>query len=161
MARSTCPGGTFAVSPGASPAAASLAVSGGSITGGVKAVATTIGRADLVAALDPGDRLVLSGNLSGPGWIEKMGPGTVVLSGSNSYLGGTIVEEGTLIVQSSFAIADGTNLTVGSAALADFAPVASADASAATAVPEPATWTLAAAGFAIVLLRTRRRALGG
>ena len=109
-------GGTFAVATDASPAASSLAVSGGSITGaGQSAIGATIGGAGLVAP-NPGDHLVLSGNLIGSGSIDKLGPGTVILTGSNSYSGGTIVEAGTLIAANTQAIADGTDLMVGAQA---------------------------------------------
>ncbi len=106
-------GGTFAVSTSASPAASSLTVSGGSVTGaGQSAIGAIIGGAGLVAP-NPGDHLVLSGDLSGSGSIDKLGAGTVILTGSNSFSGGTIVEAGTLIAANSKAIADGTNLTIG------------------------------------------------
>ena len=148
-------GGTFAVSTSASPLASSLAVSGGSITGaGQSALPAIIGGAALVAP-NPGDMLVLSGDLSGSGPIDKLGPGTVILTGSNSFTGGTIVAAGTLIAANSQAIADGTDLIVGAQAVQDFA-VTAAPTTLVAAVPEPATWTLAAAGMAIVAMCFRR-----
>lgn len=45
-----------------------------------------------------GDReLVLSGAISGPGGIEKLGNGTLKLTGENFYLGNTLVRAGTLV----------------------------------------------------------------
>lgn len=45
-----------------------------------------------------GDReLNLSGSISGPGGIEKLGDGTLKLTGENSYLGNTHVRAGTLV----------------------------------------------------------------
>ena len=132
------------------------AVSGGSITGaGQSAVGANIGGAALVAP-DPGDRLVLSGDLSGGGSIDKLGPGAVILTGSNSYSGGTIVEAGTLIAANSQAIADGTDLTVGAQAVQEFAPISTPVAGVPSSVPEPATWIVAVFGMTIVATRFRR-----
>ena len=39
--------------------------------------------------------------------------GTLILSGTNSYSGGTIVDAGTLIVDSPESLLDGSNLSVG------------------------------------------------
>ena len=106
-------GGTFAVATNASPAASSLVVSGGSITGaGQSAIGETIGGAAPGCAKSRRP-LSLSGNLIGSGSIDKLGPGTVILTGNNSYSGGTIVEAGTLIAANTQAIADGTDLMVG------------------------------------------------
>ena len=70
----------------------------------------------------------------GPSAITVDGAGTVVLSGSNSYSGGTTVSAGTLLVTQSDAIAAGTSLTIGAGAASLFssAPIAaSVDTSAA------------------------------
>jgi hypothetical protein len=71
----------------------------------------------------------------------------LVLSGSNSYQGGTNVLAGSLVVTSRAAIRDGTSLTVGAATA--FAPVVSSNQDAASvtatfAVPEPGTIALLA-----------------
>jgi autotransporter-associated beta strand protein len=94
-----------------------------------------------------GGDISLSGNLSGGGSLAKVGGGTLVLSGSDSYTGGTIVEAGTLILTSKAAIADGTSLIVGDARL--FAPVMPSD-SAVSPVPEPGTLALLIAGAALL-----------
>jgi fibronectin-binding autotransporter adhesin len=76
------------------------------------------------------------------------GAGTLVLSGTNTFSGGTIVNAGTLILDSPAAVLDGSSLTVGEpGALAVFAPASAASApSAAPAgaapVPEPGTLVL-------------------
>ena len=55
----------------------------------------------------------LSGALSGPGSLTKVDSGTLVLSGPDSYSGGTIVLAGTLEFTNSNALPDGSSLTVG------------------------------------------------
>ena len=61
-----------------------------------------------------GSRLAISGPISGPGFSLTLGGGgTLVLSGANSYNGGTTVSAGTLILSNSSAIAAYTNLTIG------------------------------------------------
>ena len=100
-----------------------------------------------------GDTMKLSGNISGPAAaLNKYGAGTLILSGSNTYSGGTTVDAGTLIVNTITALPDGTSLTVGAGGTFTFdpslgnAPVAVS--AAATAVPEPGTLILLAAGLA-------------
>lgn len=79
------------------------------------------------------------------------GGGTVVLSGTDNYMGGTTVLNGTLIVMNNEGIADGTSLAVGlPSQLGLFGAVRPADAApAAAAVPEPGTLMLAAAGVIV------------
>ena len=56
-----------------------------------------------------------AGGLSygGGGGLIKTGSGSVTLSGTNSYTGGTTVAAGTLVLTDASAIATGTKLTVG------------------------------------------------
>ncbi len=83
--------------------------------------------------------------------LALSGSGTLVLSGTNIYTGGTTVSgNGTLILTNNEAVADGTSLAVGDPSLLALlpaavvpAPVASA---AVTPVPEPGTLALLAAG---------------
>jgi autotransporter-associated beta strand protein len=132
-----------------------------------------------VLTLTPAGSTTFSGTIgdngtgNSPGSIALLldGPGTMVLSGTNTYTGGTTVLGGTLVLTNNEAIADGTSLAVGSAAeLALFTtpPVSPLSAAAATgstgypaalsAVPEPGTLVLlGAAGFLAAAAAWRRR----
>jgi autotransporter-associated beta strand protein len=115
-----------------------------------------------------GNTLTLIGSISGSGGLEKIGAGTLVLSGSNGYSGGTTVEHGTLIVANNDAIEDGTNLSVG-ADLSVFGtlvptghtlagPDQATGVPAAAPVPEPGTLALLAVSSILLLQHLRRRA---
>jgi autotransporter-associated beta strand protein len=59
-----------------------------------------------------GVTLTASGNISGSFGLTKQGPGTLALSGSNSYTGGTTVALGTMLLNSSSALPTSGNVTV-------------------------------------------------
>ena len=131
------------------PAPTSLTVTSGSITGaGNLRVSATVADAT-IATPNLIDKLTLSGDLSGPGPITKTGAGTLILSGTNTYAGGTNVVSGTLEITSSDGILDGSNLTVGADATLFLGAVVPAAAAAgdAQAVPEPSSFALLAAGI--------------
>lgn len=46
-------------------------------------------------------------NISGSGKLTKLGSGTLTLSGDNSYTGGTVIEQGSLVAESSTAFGHG------------------------------------------------------
>jgi autotransporter-associated beta strand protein len=101
------------------------------------------------------------GTISGSGGSLYVQGGTLTLSGSNTYSGGTFINGGELIVTKIAALADGSSLTVGNAALfhspSPIVPTAAAT-SAAMPVPEPGAIVLAAAlGGGAVLFRRRHR----
>ena len=50
-----------------------------------------------------GDSLTISGAVSGNGGLNMMGPGSLVLSGSNNYSGGTDINSGRLVINGSLA----------------------------------------------------------
>lgn len=104
-----------------------------------------------------GATLVISGNLSESSTGESLtlaGPGTLVLTGSNTYTGGTDVAAGTLEILSSSSLLDRSDLTVGSStAFASANPIAAAIAS----VPEPGTLAMLAAGAALMTIYRKRR----
>jgi autotransporter-associated beta strand protein len=112
----------------------------------------------------------LSGNLSGSGalTLAGVGAGELILSGSNTYTGGTIVTGGELVVSSPASVLDGSNLMVGNpgafpAPIIPSPAVSSAPAAAAIApVPEPGALALLAAGAAVAgcLWKRTRKARG-
>jgi fibronectin-binding autotransporter adhesin len=90
------------------------------------------------------------------------GNGHLVLTGADSYSGGTVVNSGTLIVDSTAGLKDDSSLTVGSAAASLFAPSAGAGASGAeaagvAAVPEPGAIALLVVGGMLIAIRGLRR----
>ncbi len=132
-----------------------------------------------VLTLSPTGSATFSGTIAGGalGAIGLVldGPGTQVLSGVNTYLGGTADIEGTLILANDGAIADGTSLIVGDPSLvpAVLSPLPLADAASGTRiaadqasgavspVPEPGTLALFAAGIVVTALAARRRIKSG
>jgi fibronectin-binding autotransporter adhesin len=112
--------------------------------------------------------LNITGNISDDGnqrslILDGDGTGQLFLSGVNNYTGSTIVNAGTLIVDSPTALPDGSSLTVGQGASSLFAPAAGPAATAlaggASAVPEPGTLMLLLAALwnAAIYRRFSRR----
>src|SRR5208337_1629326 len=100
---------------------------------------------NLVVLPAAGSQLTLSGGISGVGQsLTVNDQGTVVLTGADSYSGGTDVVAGTLIATNSSAIAFGTSLTVGAGTPAFASPDASPSAAAAVAAPATVNSTPAA-----------------
>ena len=94
--------------------------------------------------------LLVSGDLedggAGDNGLVKTGAGLMELTGTDTYTGGTMVEEGTLVLATPVAIAGGSSLTVGSPN--EF--LAGAAARNATApVPEPGTMALLTVGLLV------------
>jgi len=99
--------------------------------------------------------------------IVKDGLGTLILSGSDTYSGGTSVLAGTLIAASGTALPEGTSLMVGAGASPFDAPavspsvgggqsVAVSPDTAVAAVPEPGSLALLAASAVAGILVARR-----
>ena len=72
-----------------------------SLVGGTGTVDTAAGNVTIV------------GNIGGNYGLDKTGPGTLTLTGSNSYTGPTVVSQGTLLVRNGSALLAGSSLTVG------------------------------------------------
>lgn len=51
--------------------------------------------------------ITISGSLTGPGFLRKTGPGSLILSNANAHAGGTIVENGVLFLASDTANVSG------------------------------------------------------
>jgi len=113
--------------------------------------------------------LALSGSISGTGPLTMSGTnGTLILSGTGLYTGGTIVNAGILAVTTSTALPDGYSLTVGAGGTLIFdpsysgssiiaTPISSFVASPVSPVPEPSTLALLAAGLVVGFGVWRRR----
>jgi autotransporter-associated beta strand protein len=102
------------------------------------------------------------------------GTGELVLSGTNTYAGGTFVESGTLVLANNDALAVGSSLTIGNASAfaggpgsdgslarvvlgSDGNSVAAAGTPSITPVPEPGTLVLVVASVVAGLATWRRR----
>ncbi len=95
-------------------------------------------------------------NTTGSIGLAKIGTGTLVLSGSNSYDGGTYVEDGTLAVTTASALPSGESLAVGAGGTFIFDPSIGAGAvqsappaagAGVAAVPEPGAIALLLTGL--------------
>ena len=85
--------------------------------------------------------------------------GELVLTGTNTYEGGTLVSGGTLALENNEAIVAGSSLTVGNAAAFSELSLGTAPAArpaALAAVPEPGTLALLVAAVAFAAWRRRR-----
>jgi autotransporter-associated beta strand protein len=126
------------------------------VTSGKHAISAPVSLAsNLVISPSSGSTLQISGNIAGTDEsLTLADAGTLILDGSDTYTGGTIVTDGTLVLSSDDAIAEGTSLSVGARAALVFDASAGGESpmvSAATsprvaAVPEPGTLLLLAAG---------------
>jgi autotransporter-associated beta strand protein len=68
------------------------------------AVNASSGTINVLAA---GNFVSYAGQIAGPGGLTKGGPGTLVLSGVSTYLGGTVVNQGTLALANANALGGG------------------------------------------------------
>ena len=100
-----------------------------SVTRGTHVIsAPVILASSLVVSPATGSSLAVSGNISESPTGQSLtldGPGELILSGSDSYTGGTVVEAGDLIAKSSTALKPGTSLTVGNVGSFSFTSVVS------------------------------------
>jgi autotransporter-associated beta strand protein len=99
-----------------------------------------------------GDALTIASPLSGPGGLDEIGAGVLILEGSDSYGGETMVSGGTLDLLSRSALMAGSQLMVGANASEIFGVVVQHNSlpDSAQSVPEPGTLLLFAAGMAVL-----------
>ena len=127
----------------------------GNITVETSNVAATAGASTVI--VEEGN-IILGGNSSltahvaGLGGLVKTGAGNVILSGTNTFSGGTQVQAGSLVVNSAAALPDGTSLTIGAGGVFAFDP--SQAGAGASAVELAATAPDAAAATPIVAARS-------
>ncbi|WP_371345259.1 autotransporter-associated beta strand repeat-containing protein [Ancylobacter sp. IITR112] len=80
--------GTTTISQGA------LIIGDGGTNGSIAGNVTTNG----TLSFDRSDEILFLGTISGSGGVQQLGSGTLILTGTNTYAGGTLVAEGTLQV---------------------------------------------------------------
>jgi autotransporter-associated beta strand protein len=126
------------------------------VNSGTHAISAPVSLAGNLAVVPTaGTTLNISGDISeenpGMGTLSLEGPGTLILSGTNSYTGGTFVWDGTLQVNNSQALADGSSLSVGNnlGAFGLTPDVAAPTPGTTAAVPEPGTLALLVAGLVV------------
>jgi autotransporter-associated beta strand protein len=141
------------------------------VVSGTHSISAPIALAGSVAITPAANtQLTISGNISespiNSGYsLNLSGPGTLILSGSNSYTGGTTIDGGMLYVTETNAIPEGTSLTIGAGGVFIFDPSAAATQSlevsqdSPVTVPEPGMLALFAAGGVCFIARRflRRR----
>jgi autotransporter-associated beta strand protein len=96
------------------------------VQGGTHVISAPITLAGALSVAPSADStLTLSGDISeetpGTGLLSLDDAGTLILSGSNGYTGGTVVNAGTLVVENANGIPNGSSLTVGAGAASLFA----------------------------------------
>ena len=125
----------------------------------------------MTVAISNNGALAISGNITDDGGQRSLtlngdGTGQLVLSGNNSYRGGTNVQAGTLIAESPTALPNGSSLSVGAGASQLFgaaeigSPIVGNESVSggrgAAAVPEPGTLALLLAGLLAAAAAWRR-----
>jgi len=129
-------------------------------------VPVALGSNITISVTNSDDRLTVSDVISGPGMsLTKIGSGTLLLSGTGLYTGGTIVNAGILAITSSTALPDGGRLIVGAGGTLifdpsySFSPIVGTPVSplAASPVPEPGTLVLLMAAGFVAAAGARRR----
>ena len=145
-------GGQLALDNGSYPIAVTVSSSGNLIDGKVSVILNS--NASITTAASS-DSLTIAGNIGNGAaahGIVKNGLGTLILSGDDTYTGGTSVDAGTLILAAGGALPAGASLTVGAGGAVLFDPTA-----AATAMPASPDLALAGAGTLHLRPAGRRR----
>ena len=136
------------------------------VLGGSDSISAPITLAGNLAVCDSaGTSLAISGNIgqSTTASLALSGDGRLILSGSDSYTGGTAVTGGTLVVESAKGLPSGRRLSVGAGSGTLFGSEmqgAMMEGGTAAPVPEPGTLALALAVIGIAAgyrkIRARR-----
>lgn len=105
-----------AVTLGSSGQTATLLYTGATASSS-KPFAFASGGTGVIEVSDSGATLTLTNTLSGGGVLAKAGPGTLVVSGTNNYSGGTRINAGVLSFGSDTSLGSGT-ISLGSGATA-------------------------------------------
>jgi autotransporter-associated beta strand protein len=111
--------GTNTYSGGTTISAGTLQVGNGGTTGSI--IGNVVDNGTLI--FNRSDPLSLGGIISGTGSVEQNGSGTTILSGVNTYSGGTLVNAGTLTVNNSQALGLGNVRVNGGILRADPQPI--------------------------------------
>jgi fibronectin-binding autotransporter adhesin len=84
---------------------------GYTVTGGTLTLGNNSGSTNnnTIGVVNAGDSATISAPITGSTGLQKVGPGTLVLTGSNSYTGGVKVSEGKLSVKSDANLGDSGN----------------------------------------------------
>ena len=93
--------------------AGTLRIGAGGATGSVAGDIAT----NAALVFDRSGSLTTAGNISGSGSLEKLGDGTLSLTGDNSYTGGTQINAGTLAVGSVHALGSSGTISFGGGTL--------------------------------------------
>jgi len=88
----------------ATPSTATITASASTVTGQATVTFTT---ADQVVSVPAGQTVAEAGGRTGVGALIKRGPGTLVLDGANAHAGGTVVEQGELVIRHVAALGSG------------------------------------------------------
>ena len=95
--------GANTYSGGTTIAAGTLQIGNGGTTGSIAGNVTNNG----ILAFDRSDAVTFAGVISGTGSVQDLGGGTITLTGSDTYSGGTVVNNGMLIVATTNALGTG------------------------------------------------------
>ena len=132
------------------------------VAGGVDQIDVPVVLDDDLTVDGPGS-LTISADISGSHRsLTKTGSGLLILTGENSFDGGTIVDDGIVELGGAGALACGSSLVIGGGATLVFGggssfSFAGGSPAIIAAVPEPGTWSLLAAAAAVTTLIGSRK----